>query len=124
MSYDLRIGVKVEGTDIIAVIAEPEKHSPTYNLGQMFRAATGWEFEQSKWYRVSEVYPKIQRGLAELIAYPKKYKKYEPENGWGSIGSAIEALQSLKNCIDELSEEDSPAWGWNKVPKEYLWVAW
>ena len=49
MSYDLRIGVTVEGTDIIAVIAQPDKHSPTYNLGTMFRKCTGWDFEQSKW---------------------------------------------------------------------------
>ena len=38
MSYDLRIGVKVEGTDIIAVIAEPRLSSPTYNLRDMFVA--------------------------------------------------------------------------------------
>ena len=123
MSYDLRLGVKVEGTDIIAVVAEPERNSPTYNLGQMFRTATGWEFEQSKWYRVSEVYPKILRGLAELIAYPNKYKKYEPDNGWGTIANAVSALQSLKDCIDELSEQDSYC-GWNHIPKEHLWVAW
>ena len=121
MSYDLRIGVKVEGYDYIAVVAEPEKPSPTYNLGQMFRAATGWEFKQSKWYRVSEVYPKIQRGLAELIAYPNKYKKYEPDIGWGTIANAVSALLSLKGCIDELSDSYC---GWNHIPKEHLWVAW
>ena len=123
MSYDLRIGVKVEGTDIIAVIAEPERHSPTYNIGDLFRKCTGWDFRQSEWYRVSEVYPLIQRGIAELIAYPKKYKKYESPNGWGTIESAIEALKSLKDCIDELSEYDSCA-NWNHVPMEHLWVAW
>ena len=123
MSYDLRIGVKVEGTDIIAVIAEPERHSPTYNLGEMFRKCTGWDFNQSEWYRVSEVYPKIQRGLSELIAYPEKYRKYEPDNGWGSVESAVEALRSLKECIDGI--EDPNSWsGWNTIPKEYLWVAW
>ena len=123
MSYDLRIGVKVEGTDIIAVIAEPERHSPTYNIGDLFRKCTGWDFRQSEWYRVSEVYPLIQHGLAELIAYPKKYKKYESPNGWGTIESAIEALKSLKDCIDELSEEESYC-GWNHIPMEHLWVAW
>ena len=37
MSYDLRIGVKVDGTDIIAVVAEPSRPSPTYNLGKIFQ---------------------------------------------------------------------------------------
>lgn len=59
MSYDLRIGVKVEGTDIIAVIAEPSVNSPTYNLGTMFRKCTGWDFMQSEWYSVAAVYPLI-----------------------------------------------------------------
>ena len=37
MSYDIRLGVKVEGTDIIAVIDEPEYSSPTYNKVEGFR---------------------------------------------------------------------------------------
>lgn len=123
MSYDLRIGVKVEGTDIIAVIAEPERNSPTYNLGTMFRKCTGWDFKQSEWYSVAAVYPLIQHGIAELIAYPEKYRKYEPDNGWGTVESAVQALESLKQCIDEV--EDPHSWtGWNTIPKEHLWVAW
>ena len=123
MSYDLRIGVKVEGTDIIAVIAEPERDSPTYNLGRMFRACTGWEFSQGEWYSVAMVYPLIQRGIAELIAYPEKYRKYEPDNKWGTVETAVEDLRSLKECIDNIT--DSNLWsGWNTIPKEFLWVAW
>ena len=38
MSYDLRLGVKLADTDIIAVIAEPECSGPTYNLRDMFVA--------------------------------------------------------------------------------------
>lgn len=123
MSYDLRIGVKVEGTEIIAVISEPERHSPTYNLGPMFRACTGWDFVQSEWYSVQCVYPLIQRGLAELIAYPEKYRKYEPDNGYGTVEWAVEALQSLRKCIDDITDGDSCS-GWNTIPREHLWVAW
>lgn len=54
MSYDLRIGVRVHNTDIIAVIDEPELSSPTYNLGKMFRACTGWDFKQGEWYNAAE----------------------------------------------------------------------
>ena len=123
MSYDLRIGVKVDGTDIIAVIAEPEDDSPTYNLGTMFRKCTGWDFKQSEWYSAATVYPMIQHGIAELIVYPEKYRKYEPDNGWGTVESAVHALESLKQCIDEVENPNS--WtGWNTIPKEHLWVAW
>lgn len=123
MSYDLRIGVKVEGTDIIAVIAEPEKSSPTYNLREMFQKCTLWDYKQSEWYKASEVYDKICRGIAELSAYPKKYTRYEPDNGWGTVSSALEALISLRDCIDDIV--DPNGWnGWNTIPMEHLWVAW
>ena len=51
MSYDLRIAVKVDGCDKFAQIAEPEYSSPTYNLGKMFRACTGWDYKQGEYYR-------------------------------------------------------------------------
>ena len=123
MSYDLRIGVKVEGTDIIAVIGQPEYDSPTYNLREMFVACTGWDYTQGEWYRVSEVYDKICRGIAELSGYPKKYKKYDSPNGWGTVSSALEALTSLRDYIDRIADPDD-CWTWNTIPKEHLWVAW
>lgn len=124
MSYDLRIAVKVDGMkDNYVVIAEPELHSPTYNLGEMFRACTGWDYEQSKFYKVSDVYPKIERGIYELTFNEDKYLPMNPENGWGSTKSALSALKSLKECIDEVENPDS--WTtWNTVPKEYMYVAW
>lgn len=125
MSYDIRIAVKVAGADedMYAVIAEPELHSPTYNLGEMFRACTGWDYEQSEFYNVEEVYPKIERGIYELTYNEKEYERYNPENGWGSISSALKALQSMKQCIDEIEAPD--CWsGWNTIPKQYLYIAW
>lgn len=123
MSYDLRLGVKVEGTDIIAVIGQPEKDSPTYNLREMFVACMGWDYTQGEWYRVSDVYDKICRGIAELSGYPVKYRKYDAPNGWGNVKSALEALVSLRDYIDETSDPDNRL-SWNTIPKEHLWVAW
>lgn len=61
MSYDLRIAVKVDGCDKFAGIAEPEYSSPTYNLGKMFRACTGWDYKQGEYYRCSEVIGNIKK---------------------------------------------------------------
>ena len=121
MSYDLRIGVKVEGTDIIAVVEEPERHSPTYNLGQMFRACMSWDFKQGQWYRCAEVLPKIERGIKELSLNRKAYEQYSPMNGWGTIGSAKEDLESLRDCIYGIVSGDI---GWQAIPLEHLWVSW
>lgn len=115
MSYDLRISVRVHGTDLHAVIATPEYDCPTYNLGDMFRASTGWDFKQSEWYPCVEVFDNITRGIQELTDQPDKYRQYEPDNGWGTIEQAIRDLKSLKNCICEQAEE---------IPLEHLYVAW
>ena len=120
MSYDLRIAVKVQDTDIYAVIAEPEYSSPTYNIGEMFRKATGWDFEQGKWYKVSDVLPLIEHGIHELRYKEDKYRQYDSPNGWGTTQSARKALESLATCI----ENQTNGWGWQQIPLEHLYVAW
>ena len=123
MSYDICLGVKVEGADdLYAVIAEPEYSSPTYNIGKMFRACTGWDFKQGVWYKVSEVLPLIQHGISELELHEPKYRKYNSPNGWGTTESALEALQSLEACIRENAPESSITW--NDIPLDLMYVRW
>lgn len=115
MSYDIRIGVKVDGTDIIVPVARPERDSPTYNLRTMFVKCMGWDYEQGKWYRLKDVDGKISLGLAELNYKRAKYEKYNSPNGWGTVDSAKECLQSIVECIEEMTET---------VPIEHLWFRW
>ena len=115
MSYDLRIMVKAEGCDAYPIIDTPEYNSPTYNLRNMFRACMDWDFEQSKKYSCDFAIKKIEHGIMELEASRSKYIKYNPENGWGNIDDAIEALQSLRKCILEKAEE---------IPLNCLYMAW
>lgn len=117
MSYDIEIGVRVYDTNLYVRIAEPEYQHPTYNLGQMFRAATGWNFEQSKWYRCEEVLPKIRKGIDELRLHPNKYKTLEPKNGWGTLTSAVECLESIRDCLYEIVGDE-------EIPIEHLWIRW
>lgn len=115
MSYDLRVAVKVEGCDKYANIAEPEYASPTYNLGAMFRACMDWDYKQGEYYRCDFVMPKVGHGIEELKHNREKYEQYNPSNGWGSIDSAIQDLESLRKCIFELAEE---------IPLECLYMCW
>lgn len=122
MSYDLRLAVKVEGGgDLYAVIAQPEYRNPTYNLGEMFRACTGWDYTQGDYYKVADVLPLINKGIEELENHPTQYRRYEPPNGWGSVEGALKALKSLKQCIEDTVEG---GWSWNKIPPDMLYVAW
>ena len=122
MSYDVRIGVKVEGMNgYIAVIDEPKCSSPTYNLREMFVACMGWDYTQGEWYNLTEVFPKFRRGQEELMIHPQKYKKYNSKNGWGSVSSALEFLNSFVEKIGEIVSGDG---SWNEIPLEHLWMRW
>lgn len=126
MSYDIRFGVKVAGAspDCYAVIGQPEYDSPTYNLRDVFVKAMGWEYQQGEWYPITEVLPKVQRGITELTMHPGKYRSLEPDNGWGKIGWAIDCLQSI---VDYFKPE---SWGglagsWNAdIPIEAIYMRW
>ena len=126
MSYDLRIAVKVGGAEKDnedAVIAEPEFNNPTYNIGEMFRKCTGWDFNQGEYYCVADVYENIVRGIINLTEHEAEFEKYNSPNGWGTTQGALQALKSLKECIDDIENPNS--WnGWNTFPKSVLYVAW
>ena len=125
MSYDIRLGVKVAGApdDCYAEIMSPRYDSPTYNLGKMFRACTGWDYKQGKWYKVSEVLPLIEHGVHELRFNSKEYQKYTPENGWGSLGGALETLESMLECIRRNTGDDE-MWSVNDIPIDCLYIKW
>ena len=123
MSYDLRLAVKVSGAeDLYAVIDEPDLSSPTYNIGDMLRACTGWEFVQSEWYKVSDVLQLIEHGIHELRFNEKEYKKYNAPNGWGTTSSALAALESLLECI--MRNGPGAGWTWHEIPLDSMYVAW
>lgn len=113
MSYDIRIGVKVEGADCFAVVAEPEYASPTYNLRDMFVACMDWDYNQGEWYRCTEALPKLERGLHELTFNRKKYTQFNPSNGWGSTDrtaktKCIELIDlSLAPTVIEASDSNA-----------------
>lgn len=112
MSYDLEILGKIENGQYIR-IDEPRYSSPTYNLGKMFRVAMDWDFDQGTIYNIADIFENIQRGIAELERLPEKYVQYEPENKWGTVNGALDALRSLRDCI---LEQD--------IDTKYLYMRW
>ena len=85
MSYDISFKVKVEGTDQYIIVYDPDANI-TWNLGDMIRASTGleWKNEESNGL-CSEVMKKIEYGYTQLSYAPNKFKRYESDNGWGTI---------------------------------------
>ena len=115
MSYDLRVSVKVEGCDEYADIGHPEYDHPTYNLRDMFEACMDWDYSQGEYYPCSEYIGRLERGITELKFHRENYAKYNPSNGWGSIDSALEALESWWSCIQEQAEI---------IPMDCLYIRW
>ena len=115
MSYDIRIRVKVEGCGKYVTVGYPEYDSPTYNLRDMFVACMDWDYSQGEQYPCDFVIEKVERGIHELRTRREHYKQYNPKNGWGDIDSAIEVLESVRECIYEWAED---------IPIECLYFQW
>ena len=124
MSYNIRFGVKVAGTDkdVYCVIGAPEYDSPTYNVREIFVKSMGWDYHQGEWYKASEILPLVKHGIEELSERGMDYKKYEPDNGWGSVSSALTALKSIYEWFYPVSE-------WERefdedIPLECIYMKW
>ena len=123
MSYDIRFGVKVEGTkDVYAIIGRPEYDSPTYNNRDIFVHSMDWDYKQGEWYSMNEVITKVERGIHELTFNEEEYKQYNPDNGWGGTQSALECLKSIyeyfypQNIWNRRWDED--------IPLECMYMRW
>lgn len=126
MSYDIRFGVKVADapSDCYAVIGSPEYKSPTYNLRDIFVKSMGWDYRQGEWYKIIDVLPKIQNGITELTLHHNKYKKFEPDNSWGTVESAIMYLQAIVNYFTGY-DGDGIGESWNSdIPMECIYMCW
>lgn len=122
MSYDIRIGAKIEGLEKIIPIGRPKLDSPTYNLRDMFVACMDWNYTQGEWYKVSDIWSKVEKGISELRMHEKKYFKYNPSSGWGDTKSALRVLTSLSECFRRRTSEDE--YGDDAIPLEHLYMRW
>ena len=122
MSYDIQFGVKVAGAgNVYAVIGAPKYDNPTYNIRDIFVHSMGWDYEQSRWYRMDIVIPKIERGIKELTFNSSKYQKYAPSNGWGGISTALKCLQSIYNYFFAVDWFDGKRWN-DDIPLKCIYM--
>lgn len=115
MSYSIGIYVKVEGCDKFAEIAYPEYSSPSYNLGRLFRSCMDWNFKSEEYYRCDYAMERIDKGIKEIAYNSDEYTELLPSNGWGTMSSALNSLDSIRECILEQSED---------IPLECMYMRW
>lgn len=75
----------------------------THNLNKMASACgiyeAMWRPDEHGFDKASDITDILIRGFTELLSKPDCYKKYNPDNGWGSYDGFIDVLFKLiKAC--------------------------
>lgn len=120
MSYDISFKVKVEGLENRYVEVCNPNANITWNLREMIVASTGLEWEnEANNGLCTDVIPQISKGLSELQKDPKKYKRYEADNGWGTIEGC---KNFFGNIIKAWSNFSANSWTADLAPVTYFWI--
>ena len=120
MSYSIYFKVPVAGLEDRYITVEPCEANVTWNLRDMIVKSTGleWKNEENNGL-CKDIIPKIADGLAELTKYPDKYKRYEAENGFGTIEGC---KRFFVNVIDSWNAFCDDSWTSDLVDVTYFWI--
>ena len=100
MSYDIHLRAKVEGIDEYVDVAYG--NNITWNVHELIKKSSGWKIKNEANDGLAEdIGYKCSVGIKELETNPKKYKRYESQNGWGTIPDTINFFQELLKVCKE-----------------------
>ena len=81
-----------------AVVVDEEKSLTLYNIL--------WRPDESGFAKASEISDYLDLGWNILLSDPEKYKRYNPENGWGSYDGLCNFVYNYRNaCWDNPEAE-------------------
>ena len=77
----------------------------THNLNRMAEEAglyrAMWRPDENGINKAHQLVETLREGLARLRSDPEHFKKFNPENGWGSYEGLVEFVQSyLAACVE------------------------
>jgi hypothetical protein len=87
--------------------------NPTYNLGAIFREATGRRFKQGEPIPAAEALRMWRVAAEDMTAHPEKYRPLEHENKWGNLDEAIRVATKCADALAELEADgyiEGPMW--------------
>jgi len=90
MSYDVFFIVQVDGKDY-----ECFDTNHTSNTSAMMASVMGSYIGDFNNIPANLAEPYLKEGVYELENNPEKYRKYEPENGWGTVESTLKVLKEM-----------------------------
>lgn len=88
----------------------------THNLGKMANAvvlSNGktlydvlWRPDEHGFKYASDISELLDEGFNILLSSPEEYKKYNPENGWGTYDGLVDFVYRYRNaCWDNMDAE-------------------
>ncbi len=109
MSLDFMLGYRNDGH-----FNEVFERNITHNLGAMAEKAgiykALWRPDENGFKKAKDVIKVLEEGLKKLKNNPKKFRKYDSENGWGIydnfvpfVEAILEACKEYPNAIIEVS---------------------
>jgi hypothetical protein len=82
----------------------------THNLGAMAKEAgiygCLWRPDEMKITKAKELIEPLREGLHNLKSEPERYKKFNPENGWGSYDVLVSFVENYLNACYEHPDAD------------------
>jgi hypothetical protein len=77
----------------------------THNMGAMAQEAgiyqALWRPEEINCTHAEHLIPFLQRGLGLLRGDPQRFKKFNPENGWGSYDRLVEFTDAVLAACEQ-----------------------
>ena len=106
MSYDISFKAKLEGMDRYIPVRYCVANI-TWNVREIIVRSTGlaWKNEANNG-PCTEIIPKIEAGIMELVEHGEKYKQYEAPNGWGTVKGTINFFSKILAAWNDLVQED------------------
>jgi hypothetical protein len=77
----------------------------THNLGKMADEAgiykALWRPDEEGYWNAADLIQPLSAGLKLLLAEPERFKKFNPENGWGNYDNLVAFVSDyLDACIE------------------------
>ena len=99
--------------DVYLTVVKPTEiywRNITHNMGKMADAAgiyeALWRPEEIGITKAEQLIVPLKKGLKKLLSNSKKFKKYNPQNGWGSYDALVEFVTDyLKACEENPDAE-------------------
>ncbi len=90
---------------IYEALWRPHRLKQEYNISEDDYKAE-YEFENNQTTLAKELIEPLRQGLHNLKSDPERYKKFNPENGWGNYDGLVRFVENYLNACYEFQDAE------------------